>query len=94
MLDDDRIREVVSRYISLKNELGEDGRSRQTLHLTNGDDDSILMAGPTASLRARRSQLELALVTMVHDVLTCGRCGTTDCAGWDEGICTVIQVME
>ncbi len=95
MLDEERIREVVNRFIRLDEEVRVDGGHYQSvLHLTDGHEDSILEAGPQASLRARRDQLEYALMAMVREALTCVRCGTSGCIGRDPDLCTVIQVME
>ena len=33
-------------------------------------------------------------MTMVAAVLYCDRCETTECVQRDDGLCTVIQVME
>lgn len=95
MLDEKRIRRIVNRYIHLDNEvLVDGGRYQSMLHLTDGHGDSILEAGPTTCLRARRDQLEHALMAMVKEVLTCDKCGSSDCVQRDSDLCTVIQVMD
>lgn len=95
MIGEDRIREVVNRYIRLDEEVRVDGGHYQSmLHLTDGHEESVLEVGPQASLRARRDLMELVLMGMVREVLTCERCGTSGCIGRDPDLCTVIQVME
>ena len=95
MIDEERIREIVNRYIRLDEEVRVDGGYYQhMLHLTDGHDESILEAGPQASLRARRDLMELVLMGMVREVLTCDECGTSGCVQRDSDICIVIQVME
>lgn len=94
MFDEERVRRIVNKFIQLDEEKDSNGHHRSMLHLTDGHRESVLAFGPQTSLRARRDLMELVLMGMVREVLTCEQCGTTGCIGRDSDLCIVIQVME
>ena len=95
MISDERILEVVRRYVTLdvkKTKTRNYVRTESTLILHDRYGNEVLSASST-SLQARNQLLEIVLLDLVREAITCPDCGSSDCARKDEDACAGRQVM-